>query len=211
MCNDNASKEKYCGLARSLEWINLDDRIKVQCTKDGFRPFVHSEVLVLEWLMARPNVAFFHDWKYIGSSKGACQLCRYYFDTTRQNNDIKTRSSHGNIYVNWRFPDMRESEGSFGKSRRQTIIDSMMNRIREDAFSILVSKSSMGRRHDSSTNPLTSVMYATTDAWTDRGARDLPRIDELGEDLARGLSLKSLIETVEESDADDEDGGTRLG
>lgn len=211
MCSDAASIERYRGLARSLEWINLDDRIKTQSTRPSFKPYVHSEVLVLEWLMVQPNVTFFRDWRYIGSSKGACQLCRYYFDAAGQHNDIKTRPSHGNLYVNWRFPDVQEGEKSFGKTRRQTIYNSMMTRIREDAFSILVDKSSKGKRHDSSTHPLTSVMYASTDVWTDAGARDMPNIDELGESFAKNLSLKPVIETVGESDADDEDGGIALG
>ncbi|UZP33115.1 hypothetical protein NXS19_000931 [Fusarium pseudograminearum] len=192
MCSDAASIERYRGLARSLEWINLDDRIKTQSTRPSFKPF-------------------FRDWRYIGSSKGACQLCRYYFDAAGQHNDIKTRSSHGNLYVNWRFPDIQEGETSFGKTRRQTIYNSMMTRIREDAFSILVDKSSKGKRHDSSTHPLTSVMYASTDIWTDIGARDMPNIDELGESFAKNLSLKPVIETVGESDVDDEDGGITLG
>ncbi|QPC75246.1 hypothetical protein HYE68_005998 [Fusarium pseudograminearum] len=211
MCSDTASIERYRGLARSLEWINLDDRIKTQSTRPSFKPYVHSEVLVLEWLMAQPNVSFFRDWRYIGSSKGACQLCRYYFDAAGQHNDIKTRSSHGNLYVNWRFPDIQEGETSFGKTRRQTIYNSMMTRIREDAFSILVDKSSKGKRHDSSTHPLTSAMYASTDIWTDIGARDMPNIDELGESFAKKLSLKPVIETVGASDVDDEDGGITLG
>ncbi|GKU00491.1 hypothetical protein FLAG1_02742 [Fusarium langsethiae] len=211
MCSDGASIERYRGLARSLEWISLDDRIMTQCTRSSFKPYVHSEVLVLEWVMARPNAAFFHDWKYIGSSKGACQLCRYYFDAAGQHNDIKTRPSHGNLYVNWRFPDIREPEKPSCKTRRQTIYNSMMARIREDAFSILVDKSSKGKRHDSSTHPLTSVLYASTDIWTDTGAREIPDIDELGEQFSKGLTLKSVIETIEESDADNEDGGTSLG
>ncbi|RGP74863.1 hypothetical protein FLONG3_5975 [Fusarium longipes] len=211
MTSEEASIERYRSLARSLEWINLDDRIKNQCTRPTFKPYVHSEILVLEWIMAQRNTAFFRGWKYIGSSKGACQLCRYYFEAVGQHNDIKTRSGHGNLYVNWRFPDIRESEGSLEKTRRQTIYNSMMTRIREDAFSILVDKSSRGKRHDSSTNPLTSALYASTDIRSDIGARDMPNIDQLGEDFAKGLSLRSVIETVEDSDMDDEDGGAILG
>lgn len=210
MCSDKALIERYRDLAGSLEWINLDDRIKVQCDRPTFKPYVHSEILVLEWVMARSNIAFFHNWKYIGSSKGACQLCRYYFDAAGQHKDIKTRSSHGNIYVNWRFPDVQDNEKSSGKTRRQTIYNSMMTRIREDAFSILVEKSSKGKRHDSSTHPLTSVLYTSTDVRTDLGARDLPDIDELEERFAKGLNLEPAVEVVNESDTDDEDGGILL-
>lgn len=211
MCSDGATKERYLNLARNLEWIGLDERVKHQCTRSGFRPYVHSEILILEWIMARSDVVFFCDWRYIGSSKGACQLCRYYFDATGQHGNIKTRPSHGNLYVNWRFPDIPDLENSFGRTRRQTILNSMMTKIREDAFRILVEKSSRGKRHDSSTHPLTSVLYASTDVRTDGGTRDLPDIDELSETFAKVLSRRSMVDIVEGSDTDDEDGGILLG
>jgi hypothetical protein len=211
MCSNHDTKERYLAHARSLEWVNLDDRVKNQCTRPKFTPYVHSEILVLEWIMAQSNVVFFHDWRYIGSSKGACQLCRYYFDATGQHGNIRTRPSHGNLYVNWRFPDIPELEGSFGRTRRQTILNSLMTKIREDAFRILVEKSSKGKRHDSSTHPLTSVLYASTDVRTDGGTRDLPDIDELGESFAKGLNLKPMVNSVDGSDTDDEDGGILLG
>ncbi|RBR23540.1 uncharacterized protein FIESC28_03722 [Fusarium coffeatum] len=210
MCSNHATKERYLAHARSLEWVNLDDRVKSQCTRPKFTPYVHAEVLVLEWIMAQSNVVFFSDWRYIGSSKGACQLCRYYFEASGQHGNIKTRPSHGNLYVNWRFPDLPELEDSFGRTRRQTILNSMMTKIREDAFKILVEKSSKGKRHDSSTHPLTSVLYASTDVRTDGGTRDLPDIDELGESFANALSLRSRVNSVG-SDTDDEDGGILLG
>ncbi|KAL4730723.1 hypothetical protein ACLX1H_002761 [Fusarium chlamydosporum] len=210
MCGDDVSREKYCYLAQSLEWASLDDRIKRQCNRSTFKPYVHSEILVLEWIMAQEDVIFFQNWRYIGSSKGACQLCRYYFEVVGQHGGIKTRSGHGNLYVNWRFPDILDPEESYNWTRRQRIFDSMITRIREDAFSILVTKSSKGKKHDSSTHTLTSVLYAATDVRTDLGARDLPDIDELQERFAKGLSLEPAVEVVNESDTDDEDGGILL-
>jgi hypothetical protein len=53
-----------------------------------------------------------------------------------------------------------------------------------------------------------SVRY--TDVQTELSVRDLPDVDELGEDLAMGLSLDSPSNSLEESDFDDEDGGTIL-
>ncbi|KAJ4271328.1 hypothetical protein NW762_000030 [Fusarium torreyae] len=211
MCSDEASQTRYRNLAQNLQVMDLDDRIQNQCAKTGFKPFVHSEILVLEWIVANAaHFLFFKGWKYIGSSKGACQLCRYYFDSTGQHNGIQTRASHGNLYVNWRFPDLYEADGPVGKTRRQMIYNSMMGRIREDAFGILVSRNSEGKRHDSSTHPLMSVRY--TDVQTDLGVRDLPDVDELGEDLAERLSLGGPPNySPEESDFDDEEGGTSLG
>ncbi|KAF9772286.1 hypothetical protein IL306_010018 [Fusarium sp. DS 682] len=217
MSSNEASRQRYCDLAENLQMFDLDDRIKTQCTKNGFRPFVHCEILVLEWIMAlkrdmaqkhHTEVIFFNGWKYIGSSKPACQLCRYYFDTAGQHNGIRTRAGHGNLYISWRFPDLHESDGAPGQRRRQNIFNSMIERIREDAFGILLTRNSEGKRHDSSTHPLMSVRY--TDVQTELSSHDLPDIDELGEDFAAGLNLGSPGNSLEDSDFDDEDGGTSL-
>lgn len=84
----------------------------------------------------------------------------------------------------------------------------MIERIRQDAFGILVMRNSEGKRHDSSTHPLMSVRY--TDVQTELSVGDLPDVDELGEGFATGLSLDSPSNSLEESDFDDEDGGTTL-
>ncbi|KAH6960544.1 hypothetical protein DER45DRAFT_558087 [Fusarium avenaceum] len=221
MCGDEASQQRYRMLAQNLQGMNLDDRIKNRNTS-SFRPIVHAEILVLEWVMAesRPHPAkFFKDWKYIGSSKGACQLCRYYFDTPGQHDGIETRPSHGNLYPSWRFPDLYESDGSFGKTRRQNIFNYVIEKIRVEAQSILVSRNSEGRRHDSSTHPLS---VRDTDAQTELRAPSLADIDELEQEFAEGLSLDSPDTSFEEStpdisfeestpdDDDHDDGGTSL-
>lgn len=213
MEHDGARKERYRGFALELQRMQLDDRIRGQCKRDSFKPFVHSEILVLEWVMAnasRLELSFFHGWRYIGSSKGACRLCHYYFDTPGQHGGIQTRPSHGNLYVNWRFPDLHEDDGPEGKARRQEIFNWMMKRVRDDAFQVMESKASTGKRHDSSTHPLMSVRH--TDAQTDVGARDLADVDELGEQLERGLSLDDppTSDSPEDSGSDDEEGGTSL-
>ncbi|KAM0343205.1 hypothetical protein ACHAPU_008798 [Fusarium lateritium] len=217
MCGDGVSQERYRMLAQNLQGMNLDVRIREK-SQSAFRSMVHAEILVLEWVMAksrsnlashRPEVSFFRDWKYIGSSKGACQLCRYYFDTVGQHDGIETRASHGNLYTNWRFPDVYDSDGSSVKTRRQTIFNSMIDRIRAEVLKILVSKNSEGKRYDSSTHPLMSVR--NTDVQTDLGARSVLDIDELAEDFAGGLSLDSSGNSLDDSDFDDENGGTSLG
>lgn len=214
MEHENARRERYRGFALELQRMQFDDRIQAQCQRESFKPFVHSEILVLEWVTAnasRLELSFFHGWKYIGSSKEACRLCHYYFETPGQHGGINTRSSHGNLYVNWRFPDLYEDDGPEGKARRQEIFNWMMNRVRDDAFQTMESKASTGKRHDSSTHPLMSVRH--TDAQTDVGARDLADVDELGEQLERGLNMDDSLTTDSPEDSgsdDDEEGGTSL-
>ncbi|KAM5355336.1 hypothetical protein ACJ41O_001982 [Fusarium nematophilum] len=213
MVSSDDKKKRYRQLAEALQVVGLDERIKGLCESQRFRPIVHAEVLVLEWVMAnasRLGLTFFRDFRYIGSSKGACKLCHYYFDAPGQHSRIRTRPSHGNLYTNWRFPDLLDSDGDRGRDRRRDIYNWMLVKIRDDAFETMEQRESTGKRHDSSTHPLMSVRH--TDAQTDLGARELPDVDELGEQLERELSLgsSSTIGSVEDSDLDDEDGGTSL-
>ncbi|KAF4467785.1 hypothetical protein FALBO_5320 [Fusarium albosuccineum] len=213
MDSDNTKIDRYRGMAQELQTMHLDDRIKTQCDKISFKPYVHAEILVLEWVLAnssRLGLSFFRDSKYIGSSKGACTLCSYYFDAPGQHKGIRTRSSHGNLYVNWRFPDLFEADGKKGRARRQAIYNSMMERIRDDAFKTMESRAYTGRKHDSSTHPLMSVHH--TDVQTDLGARELSDVDELGEQFERELSFSDSLTTnsLGDSESDNEEGGTSL-
>ncbi|KAF4987773.1 hypothetical protein FDECE_15311 [Fusarium decemcellulare] len=213
MDSDNTKIDRYRGLAQELQTMHLDDRIKTQCDKLSFKPYVHAEILVLEWVLAnssRLGLSFWRDWKYIGSSKGACTLCSYYFDAPGQHKGIRTRPSHGNLYVNWRFPDLFEADGKKGRARRQAIYNSMIERIRDDAFKTMESRAYTGRKHDSSTHPLMSVHH--TDVQTDLGARELSDVDELGEQFERELSFSDSLTTnsLGDSESDNEEGGTSL-
>ncbi|KAF5635477.1 uncharacterized protein FTJAE_6375 [Fusarium tjaetaba] len=198
-------------IAAEKEWPDIFQEFEVVSVKSsqaepnplGKKSEKASNIIgLLEWIMAlnrelarehHPGVMFFHDWSYIGSS---------------QHNGIRTRAGHGNLYINWRFPDLHESDGTFGQKRRQSIFNSMIEKIRQDAFGILVMRNSEGKRHDSSTHPLMSVRY--TDVQTELSVGDLPDVDELGEGFATGLNLDSPSNSLEESDFDDEDGGTSL-
>lgn len=204
--------DQYKELAETLQSMGLDERIQEQCgtTGKGIKPYVHSEILVLEWVIEKYHpihLKFFKDFRYIGSSKGACKLCRYYFEAPGQHNDIKTRSSHGNIYSSWRFPDLSESDG---QKRRQNIYNYITDRTRADAFQILENKTSSGKRHDSSSHPLWSDRH--TDVRTDAETRELPDVEELREQVQAVLMLSdSMAETgSRRGDWDDEDGGARL-
>ncbi|KAF4980144.1 hypothetical protein FZEAL_3763 [Fusarium zealandicum] len=204
-------KERYHGFAQELQGMQLDDRIRKKCSAPSFKPFVHSEILVLEWVMAnssRLGLRFFHDFKYIGSSKGACKLCYNYFDTPGQHGGIRTRPSHGNLYIKWRFPDLFEADGAQGRARRQEIYNHMTKRIRDDAFEAMENKDFTGKRHDSSTHPLMSVRQ--TDVQTDLGAPEMFDMDDLGEQLETGLSLGGSTTPDSLEDSDDEEGGISL-
>ncbi|CAM1504383.1 Fc.00g019740.m01.CDS01 [Cosmosporella sp. VM-42] len=205
MVSDDQEIAKYRELAEDLQMFDLDGRIKDQCKRSTFRPYVHSEVLVLDWVAAnshRLNFHFFRGFKYIGSSKPTCKLCDYYFKAHPSR--IEARPTHGNLYTNWRFPDVLKVDGEAAIRRRQNLYNSMRLSICDDGFRILEDKSSVWKKHDSNTY---SVMSARqTDAQTDVS------IDDLGERLRTGLNLRSTSRygDLDESVSDDEGGGASL-
>lgn len=149
MTNDESIKTRFQEFCASLQKFELNERIKGQCMKDTFRPFVHSEVLVYDWLTThgrRQGLAFFQGWKYIGASKPTCKLCDYFFDAV--DDDIGRRPCHGNVYVNWRLPD---GYGVAASDSRSQVYFNMNTRIRDDAFKILTDKCATGKSHDSDT------------------------------------------------------------
>lgn len=149
MTSDLSDQTKFREFAANLQKFELDKRIEQQCRKDSFRPVVHSEVLVYDWVMTQGTqlgLRFFRGWKYIGSSKPTCKLCDYFFDAV--GGDIGRRPCHGNVYCNWRFPD---GYGAKTSDRGSKVYFAMNNRIREDAFRIVSDKCSTGKSRDSDT------------------------------------------------------------
>jgi hypothetical protein len=164
--------------------------------------------LVLDWIIRKFNrPQFFQGYEYIGTSKGACKLCEYYFQADPS--QIKARPSHGNVYTNWAFPDVRELDGNGAVRRRQNILNSMNVSIRNDAFVILEERSATGKRHDSNSYALVSGLQGTTDAGV--GGSDTSEVDELSEQFEADLSFTSTS-TAETGalDSDDEEGGATL-
>ncbi|KAK3689713.1 hypothetical protein B0T22DRAFT_536567 [Podospora appendiculata] len=130
---------------RGLQKFDLDERIRAQYDSSSFQPIVHSEVLLLNWIEFRHGVpgtidplSFFNGWMYIGSSKPTCKLCAYYFEEHRSG--VGYRSSHGNLYTGWRFPDVLPSQGQQALDARQVMLDRVLKRVRADAFLIVKEK-----------------------------------------------------------------------
>ncbi|KAH6900412.1 hypothetical protein B0T10DRAFT_600701 [Thelonectria olida] len=212
MSSDDTKTEHYRKLAEGLQMepYSLDTRIQNKCRSSSFKPRVHGEVLVLDWIIRkfdRPKL--FNGYQYIGTSKGTCKLCEYYFQADPS--QIKARPSHGNVYTNWAFPEVHERDGKGAIPRRQKIFDSMLGNIRIDAFLILEERSATGKRHDSNTYELVSRLQGTTDAGT--GGSDTSEVEELSEQFEANLSFTntSTAETCSlDSDDDDEGGGAAL-
>ncbi|UQC88678.1 uncharacterized protein CLUP02_14203 [Colletotrichum lupini] len=155
MTGDAEMIETYSQYADELQVCKLDELIATQCCKfnpRGFRPIVHSEVLLLDWLRKQfaedmHSIPFYEGNKYIGCSKPTCRLCEYYF--AAHSSGVRVRSPHRNVYRNWAVPDaLVEGETSRYKDK---MIDAVLVKVREDALTALREKVCVRKRFDSNT------------------------------------------------------------
>ncbi|OHE99948.1 hypothetical protein CORC01_04849 [Colletotrichum orchidophilum] len=152
MTGDEEMMKTYQQYADELQRCHLDQIIEKQCCNKKFKPIVHSEVLLLDWLCKefaeeRHSVPFYGGNKYIGCSKPTCRLCEYYF--AAHNSGVRVRPTHQNVYPSWIVPDALE-EGEISKIKDK-IIDAVLAKVREDAFTALREKVSERKRFDSDT------------------------------------------------------------
>lgn len=142
----------YQSLADEARAISLETTVQQEVQKDTFRPIVHAELLVLQSL-ERDDLThssnFFNSWKYIGSSKPTCKLCDYYFRAHTAG--FQVRPSHGNLYTNWKPPDVYQRDGQEAVLGREQMMNTIAVWVRQEALRTLVEKVPRGRSHDSST------------------------------------------------------------
>lgn len=154
----------FRNFVKDLQLFDLDGRIQAEYGKANFRPIVHSEVLLLDWLQKNGGIAstrFFQGWKYIGASKPTCKLCHYYFEEHRSG--VGHRSSHGNLYVSWRLPDVLQSQCPEAEAERQIMVDRVIVRIRKDAFDLVKKRvQPTYRAHDSVTSSARLTLQVTS-------------------------------------------------
>ncbi|KAI4596875.1 hypothetical protein KJ359_005220 [Pestalotiopsis sp. 9143b] len=183
----NLDENKFREYAKSLQNFDLDARIQQGWSKESFRPIVHAEVLLLDWLERNGGTAdhrFFNDWKYIGSSKPTCKLCHYYFEC--HGSMIQHRPSHGNLYISWRVPDVYTTQGEHVVEARQVIVDKVLDKIRKDAFSLVEQRVPPSYKdHDSNTF---SAMVTLQDMLTtdDRSTHGLDNVARLMQGMTLG-------------------------
>ncbi|KAL0766478.1 hypothetical protein CaCOL14_010923 [Colletotrichum acutatum] len=154
--------EKFREFVQDLQIMHLDQRIQTEYQKDNFHPIVHSEILLLNHLEKTAGGVspdrFLNNWMYIGSSKPTCRLCEYYFEEHRSG--VGHRSSHKNLYISWRVPDVLQSEGHGGEEKRQVMVDRLLLRIRKDAFNLVEKKvRPTFRNHDSITSSVSMTLH----------------------------------------------------
>lgn len=146
---------KYIALYEGTRALshNVSEAIQDMMTDKNFKPVVHAELLVLQSLekdgLTHPS-SFFNSWKYIGSSKPTCRLCHHYFQAHK--GGFQVRPTHGNLYINWKPPDVLQRDGEEAIKARELMLNTIVVPIRIEALRTLADQVALGRQHDSSTN-----------------------------------------------------------
>jgi hypothetical protein len=151
MLSEDEDSSSYISLAEASPKIFLNMRIQEQVAKRGFRPVVHAEILVHDYILnlqTQDTARYWNNWKYIGVSKPTCRLCHYYFD--EHPDRVQVRRSHLNLYPNWRFPEVSDQD-HIKLEIRNELLESITENIRDDAKNTLLKQIPLGRKHDSST------------------------------------------------------------
>ncbi|KAK5994809.1 hypothetical protein PT974_03193 [Cladobotryum mycophilum] len=180
---------EYKRKAVELQSFNLDNAINSQLENRTHTHVVHAEVLVLnyalEHIKSNEVTRFWNNWEYIGVSKPACRLCDYYF--SEHKSGVKTRKGHGNLYPNWRFPDIFDDNQA---GDRDLLLDNILQRIRKDVKRSIDVRKPQGRWHDSNSFSYMPVGLA--------GYTDTASISELGSQFS-SLEITSRRPTVRQT------------
>lgn len=231
MTSDARAMAQHRERADALETMGLGEMLYKNCAGTGPRPIVHAEVLVADRVRAikdgaRPSV-FFGGWPFIGSSKPTCRLCSYYFQWAHGGR-LKVRPSHGNVYAPWRVPDLHTDQGPGAARDREKVMNGILQRVRDDVFTLLEERTPQKKRYDSETSSMVPKFQAVAaDGLSDlasqmgglsiSGSRRLPEIRELEpavEELesvhrdsgGRGVAAVTAVGSEDE----DEGGGASL-
>jgi hypothetical protein len=215
MTSNSEKLEIYRDHALDLEKFEMDKIVQDQAESKSFRPIVHAELLVLDSLLrdggTHPS-RFFGGYRYIGSSKPTCTLCDYYFSCHPSR--VEVRPTHRNLYLNWRMPDLYDSQGSGAIKEREKLMNKILERVRKDAFRALLEKATGKNQHDSNMDPTCPIdcISSQKQVDTDGLATTFKAFDiEFSEhENLSDCSLRSSFDSAEFSTADSDfegDGG----
>ncbi|KAK1474352.1 hypothetical protein CTAM01_15933 [Colletotrichum tamarilloi] len=137
MMGNSADRDTTLEQAKTLQVCGLDESIMHQCQRTSFKPIVHCEILLLHYLdqeycRNRYHIPFFDDVKFIGCN-------------------IQVRPGHKNVYSNWTIPNLFANDLAEA-NERDSLLDKVVSKIREDALRALREKIPDGKRFDSDTH-----------------------------------------------------------
>ncbi|KAF4445849.1 hypothetical protein F53441_10495 [Fusarium austroafricanum] len=143
---EKIEESQFGDVLADAKQLGIDDVIQNLQTSRNFRPLVHAEVAVYEYLKKRDirTENYWNRWNYIGSSKPTCRLCHYFFEALNEKPHV--RLSHWNLYHNWRLPDFDENCDT------KEVVDKISGRMRDDLKRTLREKIVRRKMRDSNTS-----------------------------------------------------------
>lgn len=172
--------------AEEFNKMDLNRAIRDQVCKRTFRPIVHAEVLIHDYLV-RNNLTdpgnFWRGWQYIGTSKPTCRMCEYYF-TSHPENQIRVRPSHGNLYPNWRVPEVLSEDDPEVRKAHRILVAKISEKIWNDVERTLRQRTTQGKKHDSNT-------YTTSPKYLVLGSGS-----RSSDDCVRSLSNPTTLDSI---------------
>ncbi|KAK4126372.1 hypothetical protein N657DRAFT_688922 [Parathielavia appendiculata] len=210
MSRSKSTVEAYQRHAEHLQVHgDLDQRIRQRADPARFHPIVHAEVNLLASVLrdqaeaereGEDPVRYFHQAEfgaYIGSSKPTCLLCWFYF--AAHPSGVGCRESHGNLYYNWRTPDVvplsvaaAAAAAAAGEVREQgeedvqlqkDILEQMVREVRKEADRAIKERSYPRRKHDSWDTPSNPLRSTTAGGSWVAGSLDGGSMKGRGEEL----------------------------
>ncbi|KAK3348746.1 hypothetical protein B0T25DRAFT_581840 [Lasiosphaeria hispida] len=166
MTSQRAEIDAYRGRASNLQQWKLDERIKDKA-EGRFAPIVHAELLLLDSILRSEQAnlgneedtpRFYNEAefdRYIGCSKPTCRLCSLYIEEHRKQypGGVHVRSSHQNLYPNWRAPDVYVSDGLEAEYRRNSVLEQVVKGVRSLTFNAIKERSVLRNPFDSNNTP----------------------------------------------------------
>ena len=196
--------DAYQSHARHLQAHNLDHNIRDRAKGAYFQPIIHAEVNLLASVLASQAAAehegddrlrFFNEAEfgaYIGSSKPTCLLCHAYF--LAHPSRVGCRESHGNLYVNWRAPDVVVADGPAAAKERCDILEAMVKEVRNEATRAIRDRSSTSRKHDSWDTPTDPLRSTTVDGSLGWGGGEDELASQFGQISLDRTSVRSGLD-----------------
>jgi hypothetical protein len=208
--------------------LELSTHLSQLCTSSTWRPRVHAELILLDRFWTQ-KLEFVDGDRYIGCSKPACFCCYHYIRA--HPGRFVTPACHNNNWINWRPPDIEDSNDTASIKLREDILNEMVKKIRIEVLDQIREQRGPRSRQPDSNTEISSTWFrealistevvgeATVDAFSRDEMTDFSyRNSVVGSDCnldfddSRGTSGQEEqirgyeIDRVSESDDDDEGG-----
>ena len=205
--------------------LELSKQLNELCTSSKWRPKVHAELILLNHFWTQ-KLEFVDGDRYIGCSKPACFCCYHYFRA--HPGGFVTPACHNNNWINWRPPDIQDSNDTASIKLRADILNEMVKKIRIEVLDQIREQRGPRSRQPDSNTEISSIWFrevlistkvtgeATVDTFSLDERTDFSRRNSvvgsdcyLDFDDSRGTSGQEQIRGYEidrESESDDEGG-----